>query len=171
MSVIASTDRGLSIADPAVARLIEIDPALAIPLLDALLASADSELRSHGVEAAHRSPTRERVSLLGARLQDGLRSLLSEDGVGDARGLGLIGAIELVEDKEKHRPFSVDLNVGGRLTAACRDRGLISRNRSDSYLLAPPLVISAEQIDRIIEIMRESVRDTVAWARRQKPDV
>lgn len=59
-----------AVAVVAVGRLIEIDPALALPLLDILLASADPDLRSHGVEAAHRSPTKERVLLLGARLQD-----------------------------------------------------------------------------------------------------
>ncbi len=112
----------------------------------------------------------ENAAAMGARLQDGLRTLLSEDGVGDVRGLGLIAGVELVEDKEKHRPFNSALGLGGRLTAECRERGLISRNRNDSYLLAPPLVISAEQVDRIVEILRDSVRTTVSWARRQKPE-
>jgi adenosylmethionine-8-amino-7-oxononanoate aminotransferase len=113
----------------------------------------------------------ENAATMGQRLQDGLRTLLGEDGVGEVRGLGLIAGIELVDDKEKHRPFNVALNVGGRLQAACRERGLISRNRNDSYLLAPPLVVSADQIDRIVDIVGESVRDVIAWARRQKVEV
>jgi 4-aminobutyrate--pyruvate transaminase len=108
---------------------------------------------------------------MGQRLQDGLHTLLSEDGVGDVRGLGLIAGVEIVADKEKRRPFNVELNVGGRLVAACRDRGLISRNLADSYLLAPPLIVSPEQIDSIVEILRDSVREVVAWARRQKPEL
>ncbi len=111
----------------------------------------------------------ENAASMGQRLQDGLRSLLDEDGVGEVRGLGLIGAVELVEDKEKRRPFNVSLGVGGRLVAACRDRGLISRNLADSYLLAPPLVVSEQQVDRIVDILRDSIRETVSWARRQKP--
>jgi adenosylmethionine-8-amino-7-oxononanoate aminotransferase len=105
---------------------------------------------------------------MGDRLQAGLRTLMEEDGVGEVRGLGLIGAVELADDREKRRPFRVELNVGGRLTAACRERGLISRNRNDSYLLAPPLIINESQVDQIIEILRASIQDVVGWARRQK---
>src|SRR5690606_5326483 len=110
----------------------------------------------------------ENAASMGQRLQDGLRTLLDEDGVGEVRGLGLIAGVELVDDKEKRRPFNVDLAVGPRLVAACKERGLISRNLADSYLLAPPLVTTPEQIDRIVEILRDSIRETVAWARRQK---
>jgi adenosylmethionine-8-amino-7-oxononanoate aminotransferase len=69
------------------------------------------------------------------------------------------------------KPFHIDLNVGGRLVAACRDKGLISRNLADNYLLAPPLVTTPDQIDQIVSILRESIRDTVAWARRNKPAI
>src|SRR3972149_1917256 len=60
---------------------------------------------------------------------------------------------------------------GGGLVAACKERGLISRNLADSYLLAPPLVTTPEQIDRIVAILRESIRDVVGWARRQKAEI
>ncbi|HEY7269010.1 MAG TPA: aspartate aminotransferase family protein [Dehalococcoidia bacterium] len=110
----------------------------------------------------------ENAARMGERLQAGLRSLMEEDGVGEVRGLGLIGAVELSDDREKRRPFRAELNVGGRLTAACRERGLISRNRNDSFLLAPPLVINAAQVDEIIETLRASIQEVVAWARRQK---
>ncbi len=113
----------------------------------------------------------ENAASMGQKLQDGLHSLLAEDGVGEVRGLGLIGAVELVADKEKHKPFPLELGVGARLVAACKERGLISRNFGDSYLLAPPLVTSPEQIDRIIAILRESIQETVAWARRQKTEI
>jgi adenosylmethionine-8-amino-7-oxononanoate aminotransferase len=110
----------------------------------------------------------ENAARMGERLQAGLRSLMEEDGVGEVRGLGLLGAVELVDDRDKRRPFRVELNVGGRLTAACRERGLISRNRNDSYLLAPPLIVTADQVDQIVETVRASVQEVVAWARRQK---
>ena len=113
----------------------------------------------------------ENAASLGARLHDGLRTLLKEDGVGDVRGIGLIAGVELMADVEKKKPFALELNVGGRLVAACRDRGLISRNIGDSYLLAPPLVTSPEQIDRIVDIVRESAQEVVAWARRQKAEI
>jgi adenosylmethionine-8-amino-7-oxononanoate aminotransferase len=112
----------------------------------------------------------EHAAAMGQRLIDGLNTLRSEDGVGEVRGLGLMAGVEIVDDHEKRRPFNVALNVGGRMLEACKERGLISRARLDSYLLAPPLVVSPEQVDRIVEIVRESVREVVAWARRQKPE-
>jgi adenosylmethionine-8-amino-7-oxononanoate aminotransferase len=113
----------------------------------------------------------ENAAFLGERLHAGLRTLLDEDGVGNVRGLGLLGAVQIMQDVEKSRPFSIDLGVGGRLVAACRERGLVSRAIADSYLLAPPLITTPEQIDQIVEIIRDSVREVVAWARRQKPEI
>ena len=55
--------------------------------------------------------------------------------------------------------------------SACKERGLVSRNLVDSYLLAPPLVTKPEQIDQIVEIVRDSAREVIAWARRQKPEL
>jgi putrescine---pyruvate transaminase len=113
----------------------------------------------------------ENAASLGEHLQAGLRTLLDEDGVGDVRGLGFIGGVQIVEDKEKMKPFNIELNVGPRLVAACRERGLISRNLADNYLLAPPLVTTPQQVERIVEILRDSVREVVPWARRQKPEL
>ena len=113
----------------------------------------------------------ENAAGLGQRLQNGLKTLLSEDGVGDVRGLGFIAGVEIMQDVEKRKPFPIELNIGGRLVNACRDRGLISRNLADCYLLAPPLCTTPEQVDKIVEIVRESVKETVGWARRQKAEI
>jgi adenosylmethionine-8-amino-7-oxononanoate aminotransferase len=101
----------------------------------------------------------------------GLKTLRDEDGVVETRGVGLIGAVELMDDPSKRKRFAAELGVGGRLVAAAKERGLISRNIQDSYLLAPPLVTTPEQIDRIIDILRDSIREVVGWARRQKPTI
>ena len=113
----------------------------------------------------------ENAASLGEYLHTGLRTLLDEDGVGDVRGKGFIAGVQIVEDKEKMKPFAVELNVGPRLVGAAKEKGLISRNLADNYLLAPPLVTTPEQIDQIVEILRDSIRDTVAWARRNKPSL
>ena len=113
----------------------------------------------------------ESAASLGEHLHSGLRTLLAEDGVGDVRGLGFIAGVQIVEDKEKMKPFHIDLNVGGRLVAAARERGLISRNLADNYLLAPPLITTPDQVDQIVQILRDSIRETVAWARRNKPAI
>jgi adenosylmethionine-8-amino-7-oxononanoate aminotransferase len=113
----------------------------------------------------------ENAASLGEHLHAGLRTLLDEDGVGDVRGKGFIAGVQIVEDKEKMKPFSIELNVGPRLVATAKEKGLISRNLADNYLLAPPLVTTPEQVDQIVEILRESIRETVAWARRNKPSL
>jgi adenosylmethionine-8-amino-7-oxononanoate aminotransferase len=113
----------------------------------------------------------ENAAFLGQRLHAGLKTLLDEDGVVETRGVGLIGAVELMDDPSKRKRFAAELGVGGRLVAAAKERGLISRNIQDSYLLAPPLVTTPEQIDRIIDILRDSIREVVGWARRQKPTI
>ncbi len=113
----------------------------------------------------------ENAVRLGSQLHSGLHTLLEEDGVGDVRAIGLIAGVEIMQDEEKRKPFNIELNVGGRLVAACRERGLISRNLQDNYLLAPPLVTTPQQIEQIVDILRDSVRETVAWARRQKAEV
>jgi putrescine aminotransferase len=113
----------------------------------------------------------ENAASLGEHLHAGLRTLLDEDGVGNVRGLGFIAGVQIVEDKETMKPFSVELNVGPRLVAEARERGLISRNLADNYLLAPPLVTTPDQVDQIVEILRDSIRETVAWARRNKPSL
>jgi adenosylmethionine-8-amino-7-oxononanoate aminotransferase len=112
----------------------------------------------------------ENAASMGQRMQDGLRTLLNEDGVGDVRGIGLIAGVEIVDDKEKHKPFPAELGVGPRLVALCKEKGLISRNFGDSFLLAPPLVVSAEQVDSMVNILREAIQETVAWARRQQSE-
>jgi adenosylmethionine-8-amino-7-oxononanoate aminotransferase len=113
----------------------------------------------------------ENAAALGEHLHAGLRTLMDEDGVGNVRGLGFIGAVQIVDDKEKMKPFSVELNVGPRLVGAAKERGLISRNLGDNYLLAPPLVTTPEQVEQIVEILRDSIKETVAWARRNKPSL
>ncbi len=113
----------------------------------------------------------ENAAALGEHLHAGLRTLMDEDGVGNVRGLGFIGGVQIVDDKEKMKPFAVELNVGPRLVGAAKERGLISRNLGDNYLIAPPLVTTPQQVEQIVEILRDSIKETVAWARRNKPSI
>ena len=105
----------------------------------------------------------ERAAALGHRLLSGLETLRDLPDVGDVRGLGLMAGIELVTDKRAKTPA---VGLGGRVLAEARRRGLITRMRAgqtgdvpigDVVCLAPPLVISESQVDRIVEILRESI--------------
>jgi adenosylmethionine-8-amino-7-oxononanoate aminotransferase len=105
----------------------------------------------------------ERAAVLGARLLAGLQTLRDLPRVGDVRGLGLMCGIELVEDKKTKAPA---LGVGARILAEARKRGMISRIRAgqagdypigDTVCVAPPLIVTETQVDRIVEILRESI--------------
>jgi adenosylmethionine-8-amino-7-oxononanoate aminotransferase len=99
-----------------------------------------------------------RAAALGDHLLERLRAILGDHPhVGEIRGLGLMCAVEFVQDRETKAPFPASEKVGTRINAEAQQRGLFSRNRGDIYMLAPPFVITTEQIDRIVAILTESV--------------
>ena len=98
----------------------------------------------------------------GRYLLDGLQSALGDHPhVGEIRGLGLMIGIELVQDKETKAEFPAAEKVGIRVHQAAQERGLFSRLRQDVFCLAPPVIISRSQMDRVVEIMTESVGEVL----------
>ncbi len=102
------------------------------------------------------------VEQKGRRLLAGLRQLSSLDHVGDVRGIGLMAGIEFVEDKTSKKAFPGAMKIGERVFKECVKRGLFSRIRGDIYMLAPPFVVTDEQIDRIINVLGEAIPAAVA---------
>ncbi|HLH71789.1 MAG TPA: aspartate aminotransferase family protein [Chloroflexota bacterium] len=96
---------------------------------------------------------------MGARLIKGLEALQSLPIVGDVRGLGLMAAVELVKDKASREAFPASLKVGPRVLAAGRARGVLYRNRGDVLEMAPPLIISENQVDLIVNVLGESIQE------------
>ncbi|MBI4494147.1 MAG: aspartate aminotransferase family protein [Chloroflexi bacterium] len=112
------------------------------------------------LEIMEREGLADRSAVLGQRLLDGLQSLASLPSVGDVRGLGMIAAVELTSDRATRAPF--DASVGARLLAEVRRRGLFTRvvvgaDRGPIVCLAPPLVATEQQVDRIVEILGEAI--------------
>jgi adenosylmethionine-8-amino-7-oxononanoate aminotransferase len=99
----------------------------------------------------------ERAAVLGKRLLDGLRALEALPHVGEVRGLGMMAAVELVESKEPRRWFDPARQVGARVIAEAKQRGLWTRFVGDVVCLAPPLVATEAQIDRIVAILGEAI--------------
>jgi adenosylmethionine-8-amino-7-oxononanoate aminotransferase len=99
----------------------------------------------------------ERAAEMGNRLLEGLHTLDDLDGVGDVRGLGMMAAVEIVEDKASKASYPSSAQVGARLHKEMLRHGLFTRVRGDVICLAPPLVTTAEQIDRIVEVLRISI--------------
>jgi putrescine aminotransferase len=96
----------------------------------------------------------------GPYLQQRWLQLAEHPLVGEARIAGLVGALELVADKQARRFFA----ERGKVGALCRDfalgNGLILRATKDSMLLSPPLVITHEEIDELIEKTVKSLNQT-----------
>jgi adenosylmethionine-8-amino-7-oxononanoate aminotransferase len=94
-----------------------------------------------------------------AYFKKGLETLRDGETVGDVRGIGLLWAVEFVADKASKRPFPPEQNFAGRVGAAAVKRGLLvypmqgsmDGIAGDHLLLAPPAVITAEQIDWSID--------------------
>jgi adenosylmethionine-8-amino-7-oxononanoate aminotransferase len=107
--------------------------------------------------------------LLGPRL----RALMQRyECIGDVRGIGLLQAFELVSDRTTMAPLPADLNAYDRLVEIAYANGLIiyaRRSRGglsgDHFLVAPPMISTAGQIDEIMEMLTLSLDQFVAEAR------
>jgi len=78
-----------------------------------------------------------------------LRAQAERRFVGEARGVGLIGALELVADQASKQPFAPAAKAGPRLAALAQEEGLIVRAMGDTVALCPPLIIDGAQLDEL----------------------
>lgn len=109
-----------------------------------------------------------KASQTGERMQAHLRALAEHPLVGEARGVGMIGAVELVADKNTGRAFSVADGVGKHCLARAKENGLICRAIGDSMALCPPLISTEVEIDEIFALFRQSLDQTLDWVTRER---
>ena len=98
-----------------------------------------------------------RAAELGRRLAKGLAALTNLDGVGHARSLGLMGAVEVVADKTTKMLHPPEAQMTQRLTDELLARGLYTRVVLDCICIAPPLVITEAELDRLVNIIGDTV--------------
>jgi 4-aminobutyrate---pyruvate transaminase len=106
------------------------------------------------------------VRRVGPRLQEGLRAFAGHPLVGEVRGVGLIGAVELVADKATGKPFDPAQRVGMYCVERAQAHGLILRPMVDSIGFCPPLIIEGEQIDELLGRFAKALDETHAWVRK-----
>jgi len=107
---------------------------------------------------------------MGELLETRLRELMREyPFIGDVRGKGLLLAFELVSERDGMTPLPAGLKAYERLVNLAYDRGLIIYSRrtrdgleGDHFLVCPPMIVTAEQIDEIIDMLRASLDALVA---------
>ena len=87
------------------------------------------------------------------------------DGVGHVRGQGMMAAVEVVADKATKQLFPPAAGVTPKLTDAMLERGLYTRVVMDCICIAPPLCSTDAEIDRLVDIVGDSVSSVVGGAR------
>ncbi|MFS0921411.1 aspartate aminotransferase family protein [Brevibacillus sp. 179-C 1.1 NHS] len=108
----------------------------------------------------------EKAAEQGAYLLARLQELASElPLIGDARGLGMLCALEFVKNKQTKEPFALSGGVGGKVIEKAFEKGLliypamggIDGVAGDAVIISPPLTITTEQIDELISLLKEAV--------------
>ena len=95
-----------------------------------------------------------------------LATLTDHPLVGEARSVGLLGAVEIVADKASGARFGgAEGTAGPMVRDACIANGLMVRGIRDTIVMCPPLIISHEQIDQMIAIIRRSLDEAMPHLR------
>jgi len=119
------------------------------------------------IEIYQREKIMEHAAKISPVFQNRLRKLGEHPLVGEARGIGLIGAVELVADKATKRPFDPKKAVGAAGVNLMQELGLIVRNIQDSLAFCPPLIITTDQIHEMFDIAERGLDRMEEWVRKE----
>jgi 4-aminobutyrate--pyruvate transaminase len=116
---------------------------------------------------------RERIAEQAARKTPQFQARLAALGdhplVGEARGFGLVGGIELVAEKKSKRLFDAKLGVGPRAVRFAEEEGLIVRPiAGDIMSICPPLIITPAEIDELFDCLGRALDRTLDWVKRER---
>ncbi len=109
----------------------------------------------------------DRPGSVASILKEELQKLWKVDSVGDVRGLGLLWAIEFVADKASKRPYPAEKKFAARVYDSALKRGVLlypmqgcaDGRRGDHVMIAPPAVITADEIRWAVEQVGEAIRE------------
>jgi 4-aminobutyrate--pyruvate transaminase len=110
----------------------------------------------------------DQVRATAPHFQAALRALRDHPLVGEARGVGLIGALELVADKAARRNFDPALKIGPRAAKWMEKYGVLGRAMTGDVLgFSPPLIITPDEIDEIFAGVARALDELHAELRRE----
>jgi len=101
---------------------------------------------------------------VGPGFREGLRRFADHPLVGEVRGVGLIGGVEIVQDKASRKPFAPSDGVGPYLSDKLQEHGVITRVIGDTAAFAPPLIITADEIGEMLDSLGQALDETADWA-------
>lgn len=102
-------------------------------------------------------------------LTQALEDLRNDPHVGDIRQAGLMVGIELVKDQTTGAPYPLSAQVGIRVSAACRPRGLLLRPLGNVIVLIPPLAITVTQLRWMVRTVRTAIQQMTEHTRKRSP--
>ena len=109
----------------------------------------------------------EHAAKMGEYLQTRLKEFDSHPLVGEVRGRGLLAAVELVANKDSGEAFD-DTSVGAYAKQACQDNGLLIRAvGGNSIAFCPPLIITTDQIDEMVDKFSLAIQTTLQYANKE----
>ena len=101
----------------------------------------------------------ENVRKLEPLFMGGLKKFEDMEFIGEARGIGLMGALEMVQDKKTKKPFDGHMNMGERVANKAIEKGLICRPLGPSIVLCPPFITTPEQIDFMYTTLEDTLKE------------
>jgi len=121
------------------------------------------------LEIYQRDKIIEMAAARAPQFQKRLAALSDHPLVGEARGMGLVGAVELAAHKPSRTLFDAQKGVGARVVANAQAEGLIVRFiAGDVISICPPLIITAAEIDELFDKLSRALDKTLDWARREQ---
>lgn len=107
----------------------------------------------------------DHVAAVAPAFQKGLRALSDHPLAGEVNGVGLMGVVELVENKESLALFDASKGMGAKCADCLAEAGLIVRFVGDRVIVCPPLVITQAEIEDLFERFRKGLDKTLKWLR------
>ncbi len=113
------------------------------------------------IEIMERDDICGHVRAMGPYFEEQLETLREYPIVGDVRGSHFMMCIENVADRETKELLPDEAEIGNRISAHCQKRGVIVRPLAHLNVLSPPLILNRDQIDTMVEVLHESIRETM----------
>jgi 4-aminobutyrate--pyruvate transaminase len=105
------------------------------------------------------------VRKMAPKMQSRLQEFADHPIIGETRGIGLLGAVELVANKSTKAPFDAKAAVGPFLAKRAQNHGLIVRPIGDTIAFCPPLIISESEINLMFDVFKLALDETYSMVR------
>jgi len=107
----------------------------------------------------------ENVQKLEPLFMGGLKKFEELEFIGEARGIGLMGALEMVQDKKSKKPFNGAISIGEKVANQCIRNGLICRPLGPSIVLCPPFITSEEEMEFMFDTLNKTLNKVFSEVR------